>query len=46
MTRFGYFSSCEECGPAGLVRLADGFSCRTQIQAGHLGHEGIHRRSY
>ena len=22
--------------------LADGFSCRTQIQAGHLGREGIH----
>jgi Fe-S oxidoreductase len=22
--------------------LADGFSCRTQIEAGHLGREGIH----
>jgi FAD/FMN-containing dehydrogenase/Fe-S oxidoreductase len=22
--------------------LADGFSCRTQIQAGHLGREGVH----
>ena len=22
--------------------LADGFSCRTQIQAGHLGRDGIH----
>ena len=22
--------------------LADGFSCRTQIRAGHLGREGIH----
>ena len=22
--------------------LADGFSCRTQIQAGHLGRDGMH----
>jgi FAD/FMN-containing dehydrogenase/Fe-S oxidoreductase len=27
---------------AGTAVLADGFSCRTQIQAGHLGREGIH----
>ena len=25
--------------------LADGFSCRTQIEAGHLGREGIHSRA-
>ena len=24
------------------VLLADGFSCRTQLQAGHTGHEGLH----
>ena len=24
------------------VDAADGFSCRTQIRAGHLGREGIH----
>jgi FAD/FMN-containing dehydrogenase/Fe-S oxidoreductase len=26
----------------GTAILADGFSCRTQIEAGHLGREGIH----
>ncbi len=35
------------CGPQSGTRpetavLADGFSCRTQIQAGHLGRDGIH----
>lgn len=25
-----------------LEERVDGFSCRTQIQAGHLGREGIH----
>ena len=28
--------------PGETAVLADGFSCRTQIQAGHLGREGIH----
>jgi hypothetical protein len=27
---------------SGTAILADGFSCRTQIEAGHLGREGIH----
>jgi len=27
---------------AGTAILADGFSCRTQIEAGHLGRAGIH----
>ena len=26
----------------GTAILADGFSCRTQIEAGHLGREGMH----
>jgi FAD/FMN-containing dehydrogenase/Fe-S oxidoreductase len=26
----------------GTAILADGFSCRTQIEAGHLGREGVH----
>jgi Fe-S oxidoreductase len=27
---------------SGCCGLADGFSCRTQISAGHLGRQGTH----
>jgi Fe-S oxidoreductase len=37
----GLFPAIREAGP-GTAILADGFSCRTQIEAGHLGREGIH----
>jgi Fe-S oxidoreductase len=37
----GLFPAVREAGP-GTAILADGFSCRTQIEAGHLGREGIH----
>ena len=34
-------AAVRDADPATSV-LADGFSCRTQIEAGHLGREGIH----
>ena len=37
----GLFPAVRTAGPDTAV-LADGFSCRTQIEAGHLGREGIH----
>jgi Fe-S oxidoreductase len=37
----GLFPAIRNAGP-GTAVLADGFSCRTQIEAGHLGREGIH----
>jgi FAD/FMN-containing dehydrogenase/Fe-S oxidoreductase len=37
----GLFPAVRAAEP-GTAILADGFSCRTQIQAGHLGREGIH----
>ncbi len=37
----GLFPAVRDAGP-GTAILADGFSCRTQIQAGHLGRDGIH----
>jgi FAD/FMN-containing dehydrogenase/Fe-S oxidoreductase len=37
----GLWPAVRDAGPQTAV-LADGFSCRTQIQAGHLGREGIH----
>jgi FAD/FMN-containing dehydrogenase/Fe-S oxidoreductase len=37
----GLFPAIRNAGPGAAV-LADGFSCRTQIEAGHLGREGIH----
>ena len=37
----GLWSAVRDAGP-GTAVLADGFSCHTQIQAGHLGREGIH----
>jgi FAD/FMN-containing dehydrogenase/Fe-S oxidoreductase len=37
----GLWPSVRNARPETAV-LADGFSCRTQIQAGHLGREGIH----
>jgi FAD/FMN-containing dehydrogenase/Fe-S oxidoreductase len=37
----GLWPAVREAGP-GTAVLADGFSCRTQIEAGHLGREGIH----
>jgi len=48
--RYGVSVACAEHGlwPAvrdadpGTAILADGFSCRTQIKAGHLGREGMH----
>jgi FAD/FMN-containing dehydrogenase/Fe-S oxidoreductase len=37
----GLWPAVRDAGPQTAV-LADGFSCRTQLQAGHLGREGIH----
>ncbi len=37
----GLWPAVRAAGP-GTAVLADGFSCRTQIEAGHLGREGIH----
>ncbi len=37
----GLFPAIRKAGPDTAV-LADGFSCRTQIEAGDLGREGIH----
>jgi FAD/FMN-containing dehydrogenase/Fe-S oxidoreductase len=37
----GLWPAVRNADPATAV-LADGFSCRTQIEAGHLGREGIH----
>jgi FAD/FMN-containing dehydrogenase/Fe-S oxidoreductase len=37
----GLFPAVRAAEP-GTAILADGFSCRTQIEAGHLGREGIH----
>ncbi len=37
----GLWPAVRDADP-GTAILADGFSCRTQIQAGHLGREGIH----
>ena len=37
----GLWPAVRDAAP-GTAILADGFSCRTQIQAGHLGREGIH----
>jgi len=37
----GLWPAVRDARPEETV-LADGFSCRTQIQAGHLGREGIH----
>jgi FAD/FMN-containing dehydrogenase/Fe-S oxidoreductase len=47
---YGVSAACAEHGlwpavrdaAAGTAVLADGFSCRTQIQAGQIGREGIH----
>jgi FAD/FMN-containing dehydrogenase/Fe-S oxidoreductase len=37
----GLWPAVRDAGP-GTAILADGFSCRTQIEAGRLGREGIH----
>ena len=37
----GLWPAVRDTSPATAV-LADGFSCRTQIQAGHLGKEGVY----
>ncbi len=37
----GLWPAVRDAGP-GTAVLADGFSCRTQIEAGRLGREGIH----
>jgi Fe-S oxidoreductase len=37
----GLFPAIRNADP-GTAVLADGFSCRTQIESGHLGREGIH----
>jgi Fe-S oxidoreductase len=37
----GLFPAVRDADP-GTAILADGFSCRTQIEAGHLGREGVH----
>jgi FAD/FMN-containing dehydrogenase/Fe-S oxidoreductase len=37
----GLWPAVKDASPDTAI-LADGFSCRTQIQAGHLGREGIH----
>jgi Fe-S oxidoreductase len=37
----GLWPAVRDADP-GTAILADGFSCRTQIEAGHLGREGIH----
>jgi FAD/FMN-containing dehydrogenase/Fe-S oxidoreductase len=37
----GLWPAVRDARPETAV-LADGFSCRTQIQAGHLGREGMH----
>jgi hypothetical protein len=40
----GLWPAGRGAGPATAV-LADGFSCRTQIEVGHLGRKGIHLAS-
>jgi hypothetical protein len=40
-TEHGLWPAVRDARPEVAV-LADGFSCRMQIQAGHLGREGIH----
>jgi Fe-S oxidoreductase len=37
----GLWPAVRDARPETAV-LADGFSCRTQIQAGHLGRDGFH----
>jgi hypothetical protein len=37
----GLWPAVTEAAP-GTAVLADGFSCRTQIDAGHLGRRGVH----
>jgi FAD/FMN-containing dehydrogenase/Fe-S oxidoreductase len=37
----GLWPSVRDAGPDTAI-LADGFSCRTQIEAGHLGRSGVH----
>lgn len=37
----GLWPAVRDADP-GTAILADGFSCRTQIEAGHLGREGMH----
>jgi Fe-S oxidoreductase len=37
----GLWPTVRDADP-GTAVLADGFSCRTQIEAGHLGRDGIH----
>jgi FAD/FMN-containing dehydrogenase/Fe-S oxidoreductase len=37
----GLWPAVRDADP-GTAILADGFSCRTQIEAGHLGREGVH----
>jgi Fe-S oxidoreductase len=37
----GLFPAVRDAGP-GTAILADGFSCRTQIESGHLGRDGVH----
>jgi FAD/FMN-containing dehydrogenase len=37
----GLWPAVRDADP-GTAVLADGFSCRTQIEAGHLGREGVH----
>ena len=41
VTKLGLWPAVRDARPE-TAMLADGFSCRTQIQAGHLGREGIH----
>ncbi|MBV9448980.1 MAG: hypothetical protein JO345_24085, partial [Streptosporangiaceae bacterium] len=49
----GHYEVSAACAERGLwpaaraadpdtVLLADGFSCRTQLAAGHTGHESLH----
>jgi FAD/FMN-containing dehydrogenase/Fe-S oxidoreductase len=37
----GLFPAVRDAAP-GTAILADGFSCRTQIESGHLGRDGVH----
>jgi Fe-S oxidoreductase len=37
----GLWPAAREAGPETVV-LADGFSCRTQLEAGRTGHQGVH----
>ncbi|HUC57982.1 MAG TPA: FAD-binding and (Fe-S)-binding domain-containing protein [Streptosporangiaceae bacterium] len=41
----GLWPAVKDAAP-GTAILADGFSCRTQIEAGHLGRQGIHSAQY